>query len=85
MCDKIVSVSTNKNLVFDKAIKLSHKAVDDRCGWKDEVYWVDIFNSRTGRQLDHLEFDSNGRQEGTFGKIVRNRGTRDEKVIGSWR
>lgn len=83
--DNIVAVSTNQKLVFDKATRLSNKAVSDRYSWKDEVYWVDIFDNKTSKQLDHLEFDSNGRREGTFGKIVRNRGTRDEKVVGSWR
>jgi len=83
--NEVISISTNRKLIFNKATKLSHKAVNDRCVWRDDVYWIDIFDNKTGRPLDHLEFDSNGRREGTFGKIVRDRGSRDQKVVGSWR
>ena len=83
--DDVVSVSTNKSLVFNTATRLSHKTVNDRSSWKDEVYWVHIFENKTGKKLDELEFDSNGRRKGTFGKIVRNRGSRDQKVVGTWR
>ena len=80
-----MSVSTSKRLIFNQANKLSHKAVSDRSSWKDDVYWVHVFDNKTGRKLDELEFDSSGRREGTFGKIVRERGTRGEKVVGTWR
>ena len=83
--DEIVSISTDRKFIFDKATKLSNKAVSNRYSWKDEVYWIDIFDNQTGKRLDRLEFDSNGQQEGTFGKIVRNRGSKDEKIVGSWR
>lgn len=83
--EEVVSVSTNMELIFDKATKLSNKAVSDRYSWRDDVYYVDVYNNKTGKQLDHLEFDSNGQQEGTFGKIVCDRGSRDEKVVGVWR
>ena len=82
--EDIIATSTNKKMIFDKAAKLSKQQVKNRSSWKDITYWVEIFDSNTGRKLDELEFDSNGRQEGTFGKIVRNRGSRDEKVVGSW-
>lgn len=77
--------STNKKLIFNRAAKLCEKEVMSKSTWKTCSYSVKIFDARTGRKLDELEFDSNGRQEGTFGKIVRNRGTIAEKVVGSWR
>lgn len=83
-CDTVIAVSTNKNLIFDKATKLSHRAVNSISSWRDDVYWIHIFDNKTGKEIDHLEFDSNGRREGTFGKIVRSRGSRDEKIIDSW-
>ena len=79
-----MAVSTNKKLIFEMAANLSHYEVNNRSSWQDNTYWVDIFDSKTGNILDSLEFDSNGRREGTFGKIVRERGSRDEKVVGSW-
>lgn len=81
---RVIAVSTNKVLIFEKATKLSRKAVDNRSSWKDKVYWVHVFDDKTGKELDEVEFDSNGRHERTFGKIVRNRGSRDEMVVGSW-
>src|SRR3989344_2712153 len=78
-----MAVSTNKKLIFEKASELSRKEINSRSSWQDNTYWVDIFDSKTGKKLDSLEFDSNGRREGTFGKIVRERGSRDEKVVGS--
>ena len=82
--DEVISVSTNKKIIFSKAARLSHKSANSKSSWEDKVYWVHISDSKTGRKLDKLEFDSNGRREGTFGKIVRDRGSRDEKVVGSW-
>lgn len=82
---EVISVSTNKKLIFNKAAKLSGKAVSDRYSWRDDVYWVHVFDNKSGKKLDELEFDSNGQQEGTFGKIVSNRGSIDEKVVGSWK
>lgn len=80
----IIGVSTNKNLIFKKATKLARKELDNKSSWRDNVYWVYISDSKTGKIIDKLEFDSNGRREGTFGKIVRERGSRDEKVVGTW-
>ena len=82
--DTVISTSTNKDLIFKKAARLSKKEVKSKSTWRRVCYWVHIFDARTGRKLDELEFDSNGRREGTFGKIVRERGTRDERVVGSW-
>lgn len=81
--DALISASTHKNLIFNKAASLSKKQVKSR-SWEHIAYWVHIFDSKTGKKLDELEFNSNGKQEGTFGKIVRERGTRDEKVVGTW-
>jgi hypothetical protein len=82
--DTVISISTDKNLIFSKAAKLSEKELKNKSTWYSSSYWVYIFDKR-GRKLDELEFDSNGRREGTFGKIVRNRGSRNEKVVGTWR
>ena len=82
--EDIIATSTNKKLIFDKAAALSRKETNSKSSWKDITYWVDISDNKTGKQLDTLEFDSNRRREGTFGKIVRERGARDEKVVGSW-
>ena len=79
-----VSGSSNKKLIFEHASKLSKNETNNRSSWKDNTYWVDIFDSKTGKKLDSLEFDSNGRRDGTFGKIVSERGSRDQKVIGLW-
>ncbi len=79
-----IATSTKKKAIFNKAAKLSRKELESKSSWQDKIYWVNIFDNTTGKRLDHLEFDSNGRREGTFGKIVRSRGSRDEKVVGTW-
>lgn len=83
--DYVLASSVNKGLIFREAAKLCKKEVKSKSTWRTCSYSVNVYDTRTGRKLDELEFDSNGRQERTFGKIVRNMGTRDEKVVGSWR
>lgn len=80
----IIAVSTNKKLIFDKATKLSHKELESKSTWQNKVYWINVFDNKTGIKIDSLELVLNNRREETFGKVVRDRGSRDEKVVGSW-
>jgi hypothetical protein len=82
--DEVISTSTNKRLIFKEAKRLSHEELSNRSSWRDNTYWIHIFDNKTGKKLEKLEFDSNGRREGTFGKIVRNRGSKDQQVVGTW-
>lgn len=80
--EEIVLVSTNKKLVFYKAAQSSKKE-EERKGLFLSTYWIHIFNNATGKKLDEIEFVSD-RHEKTFGKIVRERGSCDEKIVGTW-
>lgn len=81
---EVITVSTDRKRTFNEAAELSHKAVNDKSTWNDDVYWVHVFDDKTGKEIDRLELDSNKRREGTFGKIVRDKGSRNQKVTGSW-
>ena len=82
--DKILSASRDKELIFKKATKLSHEHLKNQSSCQDTTYWIHIFESRTGRMLDELEFSSDRLHGETFGRIVRGRGLRDERVLGLW-
>lgn len=81
--DDIIDASTKKRQIFDRATSLSLEELNNRSSWQDIIYWIEIFDNKTGKKIDELEF-VNDRRESTFGKIVHERGGRDQRVVGSW-
>lgn len=53
--EEIISVSDNKKFILDKAEKLTAKEVRDRVAWKDTIYWIHTFNSRTGKRISEVQ------------------------------
>jgi len=78
----IIAASTNKKLIFRKAAKLARQEVKSK-SWEHHDYYVNLTDNRTGEEVDTLEFVCD-RREKTFGKIVRDRGCREERIVGSW-
>ncbi len=80
--DNVILASTNKEFMFKKTAEAAKEEANSG-SLNHRTYGIKIHNNKTGKEIEHLYFVTD-RRDNLFGKIVVEKGTRDEKVVGTW-
>ena len=80
--EKVLLASINKKFIFKEATKAASAEAVSR-SWKNRTLSIKVHDNKTGKEIEHLYFVTD-RRDNLFGKIVVEKGTRDEKVVCSW-